>query len=611
MAEHAKPGLSRRRFLTGAGIAAGAAAFSLSGCNASGSEKTAPAEKSSEKAKDVQSDKDAEKAKKFAEFAAPIDPVAKPASWDGEYDAIVVGSGGGGCNAALRLSENGMKVLMIERLSEFGGISKHSSMFSNVGGHKIAEANKWAFPEYPYNVDKIVECFYNAQQMSGDPELLRAMAIEGPKCIDWMIDAVGCKWVPSNPSPSGAMLLVWEGQKTKTNGVNVNFETFRYLREKVEEAGVELKLKTKVLTLVSENNEILGVKVEEEGAEKFYGAKYTILTAGGMETNRAMMETYNPLVTKGIANIATPPYGTGECIRMGMGVGATLSGMDSTGAFEGGIWWKEYEPYDTMMDTRINKDGNQAVRQPWLRINKLGERVPYISVTSRAYPYVHDQPISSEGLCETGNIEMSQPDGKTFVVFDNKYDELLSQNYFQQAICRVAGTVAPDDPYIDRVPEELRDWRTGFNDMVEKGAIKKCDTIEELEKALGLEEGVLTSNVEKWNEACDKGEDYVNNYKYKPEWLIKLDTPPYYGAAVGGHVFGSKCGLTVNPNMQVINEYGKAIKGLYAGWHTAGGSAGEGNFAARPLTGMYADIGLSFVGGYMCAEGVLKEEKGA
>ena len=144
--------------------------------------------------------------------------------------------------------------------------------------------------------------------------------------------------------------------------------------------------------------------------------------------------------------------------------------------------------------------------------------------------------------------------------------------------------------------------------MVDEGAIKKCDTIEELEQQLGLEAGMLTSNVEKWNAACDAGEDYATCYKYPKEWLIKIDEPPFYGAKLGGHVFGSKTGLRVTPHMQVVDVKGKPIEGLYAGWHTAGGSAGDGNPAGKPLTGMYADLGLSFVGGYMAAGGIMAQD---
>jgi fumarate reductase flavoprotein subunit len=452
-------------------------------------------------------------------------------------------------NASIRLAQEGYRVLMLERTGETGGNSKHSSVFSNFGGHRQAESAQWAYPSYPYDPNNIVEYVLDCQQMTGDPDLLYAMAVEGPRCIDWMNDKAGARWVPMNPSPAGNGLLEWEGMSTPTNGINVNLIPLQLLEQAARDAGVDIRVNHDVQTLVYDGNEVLGVKVETGDGEHFIRAnRAVVLTAGGMEVNRAMMSKYSATCLQGIANIATPPNGTGECIRMGQGVGADLAGYDSTGAFDGGVWWREYDEYETMMQTHINKDGNQALRQPWLRINRDGQRVPYLSTSSTSYPYSTDAPPSSAGLCDTAAVEMSQAGGKTFCCFDSKFEQL------------------------------------------------------------GLEKGTFVNNVTKWNDACDLGIDYAQTYKYPTEWLFRIDEPPYYGAALGGHVFGSKTGLRVTPQMQVLSIDGKPIKGLYAGWHTAGGSSGDGNPSGKPLTGMYADLGLAFVGGYMVAGGILAQD---
>lgn len=588
--------LDRRSFLKGAALLGGASAVAgLAGCAPSAANSQSSGKTS---ARDT-----------FEAAAAPIPPVEPPKSWDEETEIIVVGSGAGGMNASIRLAHAGYKVLMLERNPETGGNSKHSSVFSNCGGHKQADAAQWAYPSFPYDPNNLTEFVMDCQQMTGDPELLYAMAVEGPKCIDWMIDSIEAKWKPMNPSPAGAGLLEWEGMATPTNGINVNLIPFQHLEKKAREAGVDIRVNCNVAALVSDGSKVLGVKVTEDKTEKFLSAKRAVvLTAGGMEMNRAMMAKYSATCLAGIANIATPPNGTGECIRMGQGVGADIAGLDSTGAFDGGVWWRDYEEYDTMMDSHINKDGNQPLRQPWLRINREGQRVPYISTSGMSYPYTAAAAPSSAGLCDTAAIEMSQPGGKTYCCFDSKYEQLTLDNYFKQIICRKAKIVAPDDPYIDRVPEWLRDWRTGFQIMIDNGAIVKCDTIEELEEQLGLGKGLLVDEVAKWNKACAAGEDYATTHKYPKEWLLPIDQPPYYGAKLGGHVFGSKTGLKVTPEMQVVNVSGAPIEGLYAGWHTAGGSSGDGNPAGKPLTGMYADLGLAFVGGYMAAGGIMKQD---
>ena len=120
----------------------------------------------------------------FEAAAAPIEPASVPESWDEEAEVIVVGSGAAGINAAIRLGQAGYQVLVLERNMELNGNSKHSSVFSNMGGHKAAEERKFAYPEYPYDVDRILEYVMSCQQQTGDPELVRAMLVEGPKCID-------------------------------------------------------------------------------------------------------------------------------------------------------------------------------------------------------------------------------------------------------------------------------------------------------------------------------------------------------------------------------------------------------------------------------------------
>ena len=118
--------------------------------------------------------------------------------------------------------------------------------------------------------------------------------------------------------------------------------------------------------------------------------------------------------------------------------------------------------------------------------------------------------------------------------------------------------------------------------MLDAGAVKKCDTIEELEQQLGLREGVLVGEVKKWNAACEAGEDYMENYKYDPSWLIPINELRITERKSGGDIFTTKCGLRVTPTMQVVDTTGAVIKGLYAGWHTAGGANGEMNIAGKP-----------------------------
>lgn len=79
-----------------------------------------------------------------------------------------------------------------------------------------------------------------------------------------------------------------------------------------------------------------------------------------------------------------------------------------------------------------------------------------------------------------------------------------------------------------------------------------------------------------WNELCEAGVDEV--YSYAPEWLNKVQDPPFYGMKVGGTVLSTMCGLTVDANMQVLDEKARPIAGLYAAGCTIGGLGGDSTY---------------------------------
>ena len=199
---------------------------------------------------------------------------------------------------------------------------------------------------------------------------------------------------------------------------------------------------------------------------------------------------------------------------------------------------------------------------------------------------------------------MCTPGHRSYIIFDSHYEEHLEG--FAQEHCRKL--ITPDLEQIELVPEHYRDWHHGVDDAIRADVLKKRNSLEELERDLGLSEGVLTEAVKKWNECCEKGEDDFL-YPMPKEWLHPVKDGPFYGCRIGGNIYGTKAGLLINESMQVIDVNGRVIKGLYAGWHTAGGACGENSYTGDPILGsLMGDVGLAFCGGYLCGSAVVEKE---
>ncbi|MBQ9068171.1 MAG: FAD-binding protein, partial [Eggerthellaceae bacterium] len=299
-------------------------------------------------------------------------------------------------------------------------------------------------------------------------------------------------------------------------------------------------------------------------------------------------DKYIPTAAMGCASSYLPLGEEGECFRMGLGVGADVSGFNSSASFDGGVDWAS----EGGQWARFLYDGmTQLSRQPFLTIDRCGNRIRYMD--SRI---AEDGAAAIYALGDLATAQMAVPGHRSYIVFDSNYEDHLAG--YAQEHCRKL--ITPDLEQIEKVPEHYRDWHHGVQDAIDADVLKKRDSLEELEADLGLEPGILTGAVEKWNACCEAGKDDFM-YPMPPEWLHAIKDPPFYGCRIGGNLYGTKCGLAINDHMQVMGTNGRPIEGLYAGWHTAGGAVGENSYIGDVILGsLLGDVSLAFCGGYLC-----------
>lgn len=627
--------ISRRNFLKGAGVAAGAAAMAgLAGC-ASGGAASASAAASASEAEEASASAAASSAEAAAEpaqaapasglvdaigdpdnrpgfianpdlrDAEPIPPVDAPASWDGEADYVVVGTGGGGLAAATLLAQEGNSVIVLEKQGDVGGTTQEAHSFLNMAGNGRDQiALGFHEREYPetYDRDAFVRQVAEQYQFSADTELLGNIADNAGECVDWMQDN-GANMLCTGElyeGPGYAKLMdpEYDYDGPATTSLRAMRPVCEHFHELAESLGADFHLGTPVTALVMEGDRVVGVQSNDE---YYRGEKGVILCAGGFGMNPDMVKKFMPTAYKTIVHGGPLPHDTGEVQRMAFGCGAEMTGLDS--------WctW-EYEPDNDTGEWTYFWGVRQLTQLPWLRLDALGKRVHYFD------PRMGEAMPAFIGFGDTCGIAdlTARVGARGYMFFDSKFEQyIFPENDMPMALGRYGERcpmnffeeMGDPDPIVDSVPIAAGlNWRDQFEEAIEDGRIKQADTLEELCQKLGLDPEVILPAIDKWNAACETKEDY-DIYPYPPSWMNPVAEGPFYGAKTGGILGKCLTGLLVDPEMRVIGANHKPIPGLYANCMTAGGVCGASSYCGNLVnTSIVGGNGLSWTTGYLAAK---------
>ena len=166
------------------------------------------------------------------------------------------------------------------------------------------------------------------------------------------------------------------------------------------------------------------------------------------------------------------------------------------------------------------------------------------------------------------------PESLIKAIFVNRYGERFINEDCYHARTMDAAVHQPDGI----VYLICDDTTFGRPDLEMQPLIDAWETIEEMERDLGLPEGKLQATIERYNVFAEAGEDL--DFRKHADWLAPIATPPFAAlqCSVGesyyvGFTLG---GLDVSIDAEVLSEDGVAIQGLYAAGACASNIAQDG-----------------------------------
>lgn len=510
---------------------------------------------------------------------------ADSTSWDKEVDVLVAGTGTA-IHAAIACAELGAEsVLVVEKdKAMFGGTSATSG-----GGYALAMIDFNADEGIDDSRDKVLEYMKLVGDSRMDENVQAAFVDNANEFCQFVLKTHGwSKWGHINKA-FGDYYELYQGSLSDAFGRG-SWYPFdaegNYLAAPAQWAvyqeyvdgndAIELMMGESIESLITDaEGAVVGAKLSDGTNVK---ASAVILGTGGFEHNEDMRRFYLPFPyyrSNGSMN------NTGDGHRIGAKVGAQLAYMDATFG----------NPYfDTQKDWqpgafRYDNAGSDAFAPRGFPhsviVNRKGKRFCDEST-------MYDTMNRAFGVYDTGTMEYVNIPG--YWICDSTYAETF---------------LLPGYATTAELPE----------------FVFKFDTLDELADGMGIDKAGLAEELAAFNEAAARGEDPAWHRGEKaasantlammsalmalPDAIIPdsvlgtVDTAPFYCCRyVPGMMGGTRGGLHINENAQVLDVEGEPISGLYAvgncssgvaGYWAGGSTLGQGSVmgyvAAKHITG--------------------------
>lgn len=378
-----------------------------------------------------------------AQFFAPPAPIDDIAAVE-DYDIVVVGAGMSGVCCALKATQDGSSVCVLQ---------KAPTPVTN--GHAVAAMNVPSVlaEGVPETDLEALKTEHVAQNMNNvNLKLLNTYFNETVEAITWLDEnttalGVGCEQHKNGNDPC----LLWAPTHVVTPVIA--------LADEAAKLGATFYYETPAVRLLRDGDgRVTGVIAQAPDGSHIQAnaSKGVVLACGDYGNNPELVSMWCPMASY-YENFYQPPVNTGDGFMMAKWVGAQIS------------------PYSHTKMAHIHHyvgDGDVSASMrtvPWMNVDATGTRFM-------------NEGIKYEWRC---NAVANRPENMAIQVFDSNYNEDLV------AMGQAEVEVETLEGFIDRLD----------------GQVFKADTVEDLAAQLGIDPEVLAAEVARYNELAAAGHD--------------------------------------------------------------------------------------------------------
>jgi 3-oxosteroid 1-dehydrogenase len=522
-----------------------------------------------------------------------------------ETDVVVVGAGASGLAAANAAAANGQRVLIVEARAEAGGTTAKSAggfMVTDNAFHRAAGVHEdrdatlrlmasTSFPElYDPDAERLglgeldyalITTFYDRSE-----EVAVALADDGVLTFAPQLAISG----DSRGFPSYFTHLedetIYYGRTLTTrtpDGLEgYGRELVRQLLAGAERKGARLLTGQRVVEILSDGDEVCGVRVESaSGTRTIHARQAVVFGSGGFAHNVELVDRHLP---PGVFGGCAVAQSQGDLISLTEGLDVELAHLDCA-------WWGEV-PVEVALENR---------ETPVLLFYPFGDSMFYVNREGRRVvneKKVYDQrgPVHF-AVDEHGE----QPNRLLFMIYDHAVASEPTADHPARWPVPAAGQTAPyviQGDTLEELEANIRARLRAHADRLGGFDLAECF-------GAGLRE-----TFERFNRFADRGVD--EDFR-RGEQPIELDcagpprkgnhpnpvlfplaaTGPYYCIITGAGLLDTKGGPRINTDGQILRKDGTPVPRLY----------GAGNCIASPAAAAYwtggTTIGLGMTYGYL------------